>query len=76
MKGKQCFVCRRGWASFVDIETVIPEKDFDQDPEKYTTSPDRDETMSRSMDYDTGRLSGRIILKRSRLCLFVKGLLL
>ena len=54
MKGKQCFVCRRGWASFVDIETVIPEKDFDQDPDKDTTSPDR------SIGYDPGRLSGRI----------------
>ena len=76
MRGKQLFICKRDYACFVDIETVIPEKDFDQDPEKYTTSPDRGETMSRSMDYDTGRLSGRIILKRSRLRLFVKGLLL
>lgn len=73
MKGKQVFVCSRDFAVFVDIETVIPEKDFDQDPEKDTTSPG--ELMRpRSMDYDPGRLSGRISFKKLH-TLFVKGLL-
>ena len=76
MRGKQLFLCRRGYACFADIETVIPEEEFDQDPEKYTTSPDRGEMMPRSLNFDPGRLSGRIIFKRSRLRLFVKGLLL
>lgn len=57
MQGKQLFLCRRDYASFVDIETVIPEKDFDHDPDKDTTSPDR------SIGYDPGRLSGRISFK-------------
>lgn len=61
MKGKQVFICKRNYASFVDIETVIPEKDFDQDPEKSTRSPDRGEMMPRSMGYDPGRPSGRIV---------------
>ena len=62
LKGKQVFVCRKHFAKFVDIKTVIPEKDFDQDPEKDTTSPDtcRGEIMPRSMGHDPGRLSGRI----------------
>ena len=70
------FICKKNCALFVYIEAVIPEKDFDQDPKKCTTSPDRGEMMPRSMGYDPGRLSGRIIFKRSRLRLFVKGLLL
>ena len=60
MKGKQLFVCKRDYAIFVDIETVIPEKDFDQDPAKDVTSPDRIEMMTKSMGYDPGRYSGRI----------------
>lgn len=63
MKGKQVFVCRKHFAKFVDIETVILEKDFDHDPEKDTTSPG--ELMRpRSMDYDPGSLSGRISFKK------------
>ena len=58
MKGKQLFVCKRDYAIFVAIETVIPEKDFDQDPNKDTTSPDR------SIGYDPARLSGRITFKK------------
>ena len=60
MRGKQVFVCKRDYACFVDIETVIPEKDFDQDPAKDVTSPDRGEMMPKSMGYDPGRYSGRI----------------
>ena len=60
LKGKQVFVCKRDYASFVDIETVIPEKDFDQDPAKDVTSPDRGEMMPKSMGYDPSRYSGRI----------------
>ena len=60
MKGKQLFVCKRDYAIFVDIETVIPEKDFDQDPAKDLTSPDRGEMMSKSVGYDPSRYSGRI----------------
>lgn len=60
LRGKQVFVCRKHFAKFVDIETVIPEKDFDQFPEEDITSPDtsRGEAMPRSMD--PFRLSGRI----------------
>ena len=58
MRGKQLFVCKRDYAIFVDIETVIPEKDFDHDPDKDTTSPDR------SIDYDPDRRSGRISFKK------------
>ncbi|XP_068743882.1 ubiquitin carboxyl-terminal hydrolase CYLD-like isoform X2 [Montipora capricornis] len=36
-KGKQLFVCKRDYAAFVDIETAIPEKDFDNDPGEPTT---------------------------------------
>ena len=76
MRGKQLFICKRDYACFVDIETVIPEEEIDQDPEKYATSPDRGEMMPRSLDSYPCRLSGRIIFKRSGLRLFVKGLLL
>ena len=57
MKGELLFVCKRDHALFVDIETVIPEKDFDHDPDEDTTSPDR------SIGYDPGSLSGRISFK-------------
>ena len=70
MKGRQFFVCRRNFAKFVDIETVILEKDFDQDPEKDTTSP-AGLLRPGSMDYDPGRLSGRISFKKLH-TLFVK----
>ena len=63
LRGKQVFVCRTHFAKFVDIETVIPEKDFDQGPEKDTAPPDtsRGKAMPRSMGlYNPGRLSGRI----------------
>ena len=66
---------KRDYASFVDIETVIPEKDFDKVAEKYTTSPDRGETMSRSMGYDPRKLSGRIRVKKIH-TLFVNSLLI
>ncbi|XP_068685836.1 uncharacterized protein [Montipora foliosa] len=36
-KGRQFFVCKRGYATYVDIETVIPERDFDNDPGEATT---------------------------------------
>jgi len=74
-RGRQLFVCRKHFATFVDIETVIPEKDFDQDPEKDTTSPDGGKMMPRSMGHhrDPGRLSGTIIFKRSTLRLFFEG---
>ena len=73
LRGKQLIVCRRDYACFVDIETVIPEKDFDHDPEQDTTLPG-ELIRPRSMDYDPGRLSGRIIFKILH-TLFVKGLL-
>ena len=59
MRGKQLFVSKKDHASFVDIETVIPEEDFHQDPAE-DVIPDRDEMMTWSMDYDSSRLSGRI----------------
>ena len=63
LKGKQVFVCKRDYASFVDTETVIPEKDFDQDPEKDTSPCELISPGSR--DYDPGRLSGRISFKKT-----------
>ena len=60
MKGKLLFVCKRDYAIFVDIETVIPEKDFDEDPAKDVTSQDRGEMMPKSMGYDPSRYSGKI----------------
>ena len=63
LKGKQVFVCKRDYASFVDIETVIQEKDFDQDPEKDTSPCEL--IRPGSMDYDPGRLSGRISFKKN-----------
>lgn len=74
MKGRQFFVCRRNFATFVDIETVILEKDFDQDPEKDTTSP-AGLLRPRSMDYDPGRLSGRISFKKTPYSFCKNGLL-
>lgn len=32
--GYQQFVCMRDFAEFVPVETVIPEKDFDENPGK------------------------------------------
>ena len=60
MRGKQLFVSKKDHASVVDIETVIPEEDFDQDVAEDVTSPDRGDMMPRSMGYDPSRLSGRI----------------
>ena len=60
LRGKQLFVSKKDHASVVDTETVIPEKDFDQDAVEDVTSPDRGEMMPRSMGYDPSRLSGRI----------------
>ena len=74
MKGKHLFVSKRDYAIFVDIETVIPEKDFDKDAEKDTTSPDKGEMMPRSMGYDPRKLSGRIRVKKIH-TLFVNSLL-
>ena len=58
MKGEPLFVCKRDHALFVDIETVIPEEDFDLVLDQDTTSPDR------SIGYDPDRLSGRISFKK------------
>ena len=58
MKREPLFVCKRDHALFVDIETVIPEEDFDLFLDQDTTSPDR------SIGYDPDRLSGRISFKK------------
>jgi len=67
LNGKQLFVCRRDYAAFVDIETVIPEKDFDENPAGAATtisSQKKDsileqipkgEILARSMSYDHGK---------------------
>ena len=67
-------MCKRDHAIFVDIETVILEKDFDKDAKKDTTSPDRGEMMPRSMGYEPRKRSGRIRLKKIH-TLFVNSLL-
>jgi len=82
LKGKQLFVCRRDYAVFVDIETVIPEKDFDENPAEAATMKSsqkkdsileqihKDEILARSMSYDHGKTSGEILL-----CFYVPVLL-
>lgn len=61
------FIAKRDFAAFVNIETVIPEKDFDQNVSKLTNEDDvlvqvnRDEMLARSFSYNPGcRTSGKI----------------
>lgn len=35
-KGRQLFVCKRDFAVFVNIKSLIPEEDFDQNREETT----------------------------------------
>ncbi|KAJ7381872.1 hypothetical protein OS493_038558, partial [Desmophyllum pertusum] len=64
--GRQLFVCKSDFGAFVALETVIPEKDFDENPTETTgkkTSEEQDpvqeqiqkeESLARSMSYDYG----------------------
>ena len=65
LKGRQIFIAKRDFAAFVDIETVIPEKDFDQTVSKLKNEDDvldqlkRDERLARSLSHNPGyRASG------------------
>ena len=72
-KGKQLFYCKKDYAIFVPLETVLHEKDFDaisydeqNDQEKLSQEEDtrrmvqscRDEATARSLVYDNSRTKG------------------
>ncbi|KAJ7388256.1 hypothetical protein OS493_038923 [Desmophyllum pertusum] len=73
--GRQVFVCKRDFAGFVALETVIPEKDFDENPKETTGNETsekqdpiqeqikKDESFARSMSYDYGTSSGESVRK-------------
>lgn len=73
LHGKQLFVCRKNFALFCPIESVIPEKDFlDEKPKNITgqrTSEKvkiqeqirSDEILARSMSY-SGNTSGKVYI--------------
>ncbi|XP_068721135.1 probable serine/threonine-protein kinase DDB_G0271682 [Montipora capricornis] len=53
--GRQYFVCGRDYATFVDIQTVISEKDFDGDPGEATTrttSQNQDKQCTNSIKHE------------------------
>ncbi|XP_022777778.1 ubiquitin carboxyl-terminal hydrolase CYLD-like [Stylophora pistillata] len=47
--GFQVFVCETDFAAFVPLETVMPEKDFDENPEQSKRHTPEDESYTRSM---------------------------
>ncbi|XP_068684418.1 ubiquitin carboxyl-terminal hydrolase CYLD-like isoform X2 [Montipora foliosa] len=56
-KGRQFFVCKRDYAAFVDIETVIPEKDFDSDPgEAMTRATSQKQDKRRTNTTEQGKM--------------------
>lgn len=61
------FIAKRDFAKFVDIETVIPEEDFDQTVSKLKNEDvvldqvKREERLARSLSHNPGcRASGKI----------------
>ena len=75
LHGRQMFVCKNGFALFVPIGAVIPEKDFDES-HVYTRSRRtsereeqirKDELLAKSLSYDansSGKLPFKIHLKQ------------
>ena len=45
--GSQKFICKKDYAAFVPLTTVIPEKDFDESYYRYPEKPARQEAQGK-----------------------------